>query len=203
MGSGGGGAHWIPGPEPAFLPCECEEMGSLSGELRGGRWPPSCPTVTGPTPQKAGGDVRAQNLGWGPLAQGPSLASAAPSGGSVPSPPASLGNTRGTKTWRPGDHAATCSWQGPWGGGRHTPSTQRRRLPYLGTVLDVVSFVEAQVAQVVGGGPLAGLAGLRGEGQVREVLGEGAEAIGDVVEGAVGRGALVHAAAQRLRGTQA
>lgn len=39
-------------------------------------------------------------------------------------------------------------------------------LPYLGAVLDVVSFVEAQVAQVVGRGPLAGFAGLRGEGQV-------------------------------------
>lgn len=36
----------------------------------------------------------------------------------------------------------------------------------LGAVLDVVSFVEAQVAQVVGRGPLAGFAGLRGEGQV-------------------------------------
>lgn len=72
------------------------------------------------------------------------------------------------------------------------------RLPYLGAVLDVVSFVEAQVAQVVGRGPLAGLSGLGGEGQVREVLGEGAEAVGDVVEGAIGRGALVHAAAQRL-----
>lgn len=40
---------WIPGPEPPFLPCECEEMGSLSGELRGGCGPPSCPTVTGCT----------------------------------------------------------------------------------------------------------------------------------------------------------
>lgn len=77
------------------------------------------------------------------------------------------------------------------------------RLPYLGAVLDVVSFVEAQVAQVVGRGPLAGLPGLRGEGQVREVLGEGAEAISDVVEGAVGRGTLVHTAAQRLWGTEA
>lgn len=66
-----------------------------------------------------------------------------------------------------------------------------------------MSFVEAQVTQVVGWGPLAGLPGLGGEGQVREVLREGAEAIGDVVEGAVGRGALVHAAAQRLRGTEA
>ena len=65
-----------------------------------------------------------------------------------------------------------------------------------------MSFVEAQVAQVVGWGPLAGLAGLRGEGQVREVLCEGAEAVGDVVEGAIGRGTLVHAAAQRLQGTE-
>lgn len=63
-----------------------------------------------------------------------------------------------------------------------------------------MSFVEAQVAQVVGWGPLAGLSGLGGESQVREVLGEGAEAIGNVVEGAIGRGALVHTAAQCLRG---
>lgn len=72
----------------------------------------------------------------------------------------------------------------------------------LGAVLDVVSFVETQVAQVVGRGPLAGLPGLRGQGQVGEVLGEGAEAVGDVVEGAVGRGALVHAAAQGLSALQ-
>lgn len=76
-------------------------------------------------------------------------------------------------------------------------------LLYLGAVLDVVSFVEAQVAQVVGRGPLAGLARLRGESQVREVFGEGAEAVSNVVEGAVGRGTLVHTAAQRLRGTEA
>ena len=49
-----------------------------------------------------------------------------------------------------------------------------------------MSFVEAQVAQVVGWGPLAGLAGLGGQGQVGEMLREGAEAVGNVVEGAVG-----------------
>lgn len=79
-------------------------------------------------------------------------------------------------------------------------SCTRARLPYLGAVLDVVSFVETKVAQVVGRGPLAGLPGLGGQGQVGEVLREGAEAVGDVVEGAVGRGALVHAAAQGLWG---
>jgi hypothetical protein len=59
-------------------------------------------------------------------------------------------------------------------------------VPYLGTVLDVVSFVEAQVTQVVGRGPLAGFAGLGGECQVGEVLSEGAQAVSDVVERAIG-----------------
>lgn len=68
----------------------------------------------------------------------------------------------------------------------------------LGTVLNVVAFVEAQVAKIVGGWPLAGLAALRAERQVGEVLCEGAEAISDVVEGAIGGCALVYAAAQRL-----
>lgn len=53
------------------------------------------------------------------------------------------------------------------GGGAVLPVLPREAgPPYLGAVLDVVSFVEAQVAQVVGWGPLAGLAGLRGERQV-------------------------------------
>lgn len=31
----GEGAHiWIPGPEPTFLPCECEEMGSRGRPVR-------------------------------------------------------------------------------------------------------------------------------------------------------------------------
>ena len=79
------------------------------------------------------------------------------------------------------------SAHGGWSTGQPGPrAAARARLPYLGAVLDVVSFVEAQVAQVVGWGPLAGLAGLGGEGQVGEMLGEGAEAVRDVVEGAVG-----------------
>ena len=79
------------------------------------------------------------------------------------------------------------STHGGWSTGQPGPRAPTGAgLPYLGAVLDVVSFVEAQVAQVVGWGPLAGLAGLRGEGQVREMLGEGAEAVGDVIEGAVG-----------------
>lgn len=41
----------------------------------------------------------------------------------------------------------------------------------LGAVLDVVAFVKAQVAQVVGWGPLARLAALRREGQVGEEIG--------------------------------
>lgn len=40
------------------------------------------------------------------------------------------------------------------------------KLPYLRTILNVVSFVETQVAQVVGWRSLAGLAGLRRERQV-------------------------------------
>lgn len=28
VGSGGGANIWIPGPEPAFFPCECERTGS-------------------------------------------------------------------------------------------------------------------------------------------------------------------------------
>lgn len=40
------------------------------------------------------------------------------------------------------------------------------KLPYLRAVLNVVSFVETQVAQVVGRRPLAGLAGLGRERQV-------------------------------------
>lgn len=39
-------------------------------------------------------------------------------------------------------------------------------VPYLGAVLNVVSFVETQVAQVVRRRSLAGLAGLGGERQV-------------------------------------
>lgn len=73
-----------------------------------------------------------------------------------------------------------------WSTGQERPlSPTWARPPYLGAVLDVVAFVKAQVAQVVGWGPLARLAALRREGQVGEVLGEGAEAICDVVEGAV------------------
>lgn len=45
----GEGAHiWIPGPEPAFLPCECEELGSRERAVRR-LLAPSCLTVTGPT----------------------------------------------------------------------------------------------------------------------------------------------------------
>lgn len=56
----------------------------------------------------------------------------------------------------------------------------------LRAILNVVSFVETQVAQVVRRRPFAGFAGFGGERQVREMLGEGAEAISNVVEGAIG-----------------
>lgn len=49
-----------------------------------------------------------------------------------------------------------------------------------------MSFVETQVAQVVRRRPFAGFAGFRGERQIREMLCEGAEAISNVVEGAIG-----------------
>lgn len=54
-----------------------------------------------------------------------------------------------------------------------------------------MAFVEAQVTQVVGRRPLAGFAGLSRQGQVRKVVGQGAQAVHDVGEGAAGRGALV------------
>ena len=46
---------WVPGPEPTFLPCEWEVMGSQ--ESREEAVGPSCPMVTGPT--------LAGRLGWG------------------------------------------------------------------------------------------------------------------------------------------
>lgn len=54
-----------------------------------------------------------------------------------------------------------------------------------------MAFVEAQVTQVVGRRPLAGFAGLSRQGKVRKVVGQGAQAVHDVREGAAGRGALV------------
>lgn len=56
---------------------------------------------------------------------------------------------------------------------------------HLRTVFDVVAFVEAKVTQVVGRRPFAGSARLRGQGQVREVVGQGGQAIYDVVKGPV------------------
>lgn len=50
--------------------------------------------------------------------------------------------------------------------GRKLRELSRAELPYLRAILNVVSFVETEVAQVVGRRPLAGLAGLGGERQV-------------------------------------
>lgn len=63
--------------------------------------------------------------------------------------------------------------------------TPRGREAHLRTVFDVVSFVEAKVAQVVGRRPFAGSARLRGHGQVGEMVRQGAQAIYDVVKGPV------------------
>lgn len=56
---------------------------------------------------------------------------------------------------------------------------------HLRAVFDVVSFVEAKVAQVIGRRPFAGLSRLRGQGEVREVIRQAAEAVHDIVEGPV------------------
>lgn len=62
---------------------------------------------------------------------------------------------------------------------------------HLRAVFDVVAFVEAQVTQVVRRRPLAGFSRLSRQGQVRKVVGQGAQAVHDVGEGVAGRGALV------------
>lgn len=54
-----------------------------------------------------------------------------------------------------------------------------------------MAFVEAQVTQVVGWRPLAGFARLSRQGQFGKVVGQRAEAVHDVGEGAAGRGALI------------
>ena len=126
-------------------------------------------------------------------------ASAGPGWGSVPPTPASLPqeNQRGQRSGgqrsrgavlEEGTPASRCACLPTEAGAQASPARAPAGAgpPYLGAVLDVVSLVEAQVAQVVGRGPLAGLAGLRGEGQVGEAPGERAEAVGDVAEGAVG-----------------
>lgn len=70
--------------------------------------------------------------------------------------------------------------------------------PGLRAVFDVVSLVEAQVAQVVGRRPLAGFPRLGGEGQVGEVVGQRAQAVHDVVERAAGGGAFIRPVTQGL-----
>lgn len=75
----------------------------------------------------------------------------------------------------------------------------RGREAHLRAVFDVVSFVEAEVTKVVWRRPFAGSACLWGQGQVGEVVRQGAQAIRDVVEGAVRRGALEEVVVQCLR----
>lgn len=61
-----------------------------------------------------------------------------------------------------------------------------------------MAFVEAKVAQVVGRRPLAGFASLGGQGEVREMVRQRAQAFHDIVEGPVGRGALVEIVVEGL-----
>lgn len=76
--------------------------------------------------------------------------------------------------------------------------TPRGRKAHLRTVFYVVSFVEAKVTQVVGRRPFAGSARLRGQGQVGEMVRQGAQAIYDVVKRPVRWGALEEIVVQRL-----
>lgn len=71
---------------------------------------------------------------------------------------------------------------------------------HLGAVLDVVAFVEAEVAQVVRWRSFAGFAGLRGQAEVWEMVRQSAQAVHDVVEGPVGRWDLVEVVVQGLSG---
>lgn len=114
----GEGVHiWIPGPEPAFFPCECEEMGSLSGELRGGCWPPSCPTVTGPTLAGRLAETGRPGTSFGGPHPDCSLARAGPGWGSVPSTPASASEIpEGRRRWRPEGTGPLVGERGPGGG---------------------------------------------------------------------------------------
>lgn len=73
------------------------------------------------------------------------------------------------------------------------------REAHLRAIFDVVSFVEAEVTKVVRRRPFAGSARLWGQGQVGEMVRQGAQAICDVVEGAVRRGALEEVVVQCLR----
>lgn len=61
-------------------------------------------------------------------------------------------------------------------------------------------FVEAEVTQVVGRRPLAGSAARLGggQGQVGEMVGQGAQALHDVVEGPIRRGSLQEVVVQCL-----
>lgn len=67
---------------------------------------------------------------------------------------------------------------------------RRGRKAHLRAIFDVVSFAKAKVTQVVGRRPFAGSAHLRRQGQVGEMVRQGAQAIYDVVEGPIRRTAL-------------
>lgn len=67
---------------------------------------------------------------------------------------------------------------------------RRGHKAHLRAIFDVVSFAKAKVTQVVGRRPFAGSAHLRRQGQVGEMVRQGAQAIYDVVEGPIRRTAL-------------
>lgn len=69
---------------------------------------------------------------------------------------------------------------------------------HLRAVFDVVSFVEAKVAQVVWRRPFAGFACLWGQRKVWEMVRQRAQTVHDIVEGPVGWGALVEIVVQGL-----
>lgn len=66
------------------------------------------------------------------------------------------------------------------------------RESHLRAVFDVMALVEAQVAQVVGGGSFVWFSWLRRKGKVWEMVRQGVESLHDVVQGAIGRHILIH-----------
>lgn len=62
---------------------------------------------------------------------------------------------------------------------------------YLRAVFDVMTLIEAEMAQVVGRRSFTGLARLRGQGEVREVVRERVQSVHDVVQGTIRGDALI------------
>lgn len=62
---------------------------------------------------------------------------------------------------------------------------------YLRAILDVMTLIKAEMAQVVRWRSLAGLAWLRGQGEVGEVVRERVQPVHDVVQRAIWRNAFI------------